>query len=381
MLSQDEIDNLLSSLSVGESTAAQAKLSGSGASNPNQPALEGGGGSTSQSIEDILKQERLKNYKLYNFRRPDKFSKDHLRALQTIHETFARQLSLILSAYLRMSIEMDVVSVDQLTYDEFVRSMPRPITVCILEFAPLPGQLLFGMGYEVTMSMIDRMLGGPGTAESKARELTDIETSLIKRVIERTTICLEEAWRSMMNIHATLMGMEDSYAMIQVASPGEIVALVTFEVTLGNKDSGLMSLCVPYPVVEGVIDQLSAQHIFHKQHTMAPQEQSKILQKMHYANIPVNVLLGGTSISIADLMDLSVGDVIKLDRESRQEMLLCVNHKPKFLCRPGTMKDHLAVSVASAVQSVDALEGFGLSEETLDDEREEEKPPPMQEAS
>ncbi len=325
-------------------------------------AAEGGGTALAAGGEDLVYEKR--NYKLYNFRRPDKFSKDHLRALQTIHENFARQLGLVLTAYLRMTVEIDVVSVDQLTYDEFVRSMPNPMTVGILELDPLPGQVLMGVGYEVTSSVIDRMLGGPGLPEAKARELTDIENSLIRRVLDRTITSLEEAWRSVMNINAAMVGMEESYQLIQVATPGEIVALVTFEVNLGNKNSGLMSLCVPYPVLEGVISQLSAQHIFHRQQSSIPvEEQEKILQKLHYARTPFQVMMGGTDINVKDLLELQVGDVIRLDREAKDPMLACVNDEPKFFCRPGTFKDKLAVYILDEVDIVEAIEGFGIDVE------------------
>ncbi len=305
-----------------------------------------------------------RSYKLYNFRRPDKFSKDHLRALQTIHENFSRQLGLVLTAYLRTTVEIDVVSVDQLTYDEFIRSMPSPMSVSILELEPLAGQILMGMGYEVTSGVIDRMLGGPGVAEIKARELTDIEQSLIRRVIDRALTSLEEAWRSMMNVNVMLIGMEESYALIQVATPGEIVALVTFEINIGNKDSGLMSLCIPYPVVESVIGQLSAQRIFLGQKGETPKEhQDAVLTKLNHAKMPLQVFLGGTQVNVQDLLDLNVGDVIQLDREAKDHLLISVNNRPKFYGRPGTVKKNLAVYVVEDIKDKQTIEGFGFNDE------------------
>lgn len=263
-----------------------------------------------------------------------------------------------------MTVEIDVVSVDQLTYDEFVRSMPSPMTVSILEMDPLPGQVLLGLGHEVTSSVIDRMLGGPGLSEPKARELTDIEQSLIRRVLDRALLALEEAWRSMMNISVSMVGMEESYTLIQVASPGEIVALITFEVNLGNKNSGLISLCIPYPVLEGVIGQLSAQHIFHRQQSTVPvEEQEKILKKLNYAKVPFQVLLGGSRLTIRDLLSLTPGDVIRLDREASDNLLGCINGLPKFYCRPGRLKDKLAVYIYDSVHDVESIKGFGLEEE------------------
>ena len=127
-----------------------------------------------------------------------------------------------------------------------------------------------------------------------------------------------------------------------------------------------MSLCIPYPVLEGVIEQLSAQHIFHGSGDGHPGEPDKILKKMQYATVPANVILGGTSINIQELVNLQVGDVILLDREVHQDMLMCVNGKPKFFCRPGTRKDKLAACISEPVGNVEALEGFGLTEEHED---------------
>jgi flagellar motor switch protein FliM len=145
MLTQDEIDNLLSSLSVSPASSTlppASPVSSMPAGGRNQPAMVAGqAGLLNTNIADLLNQEKEKNYKIYNFKRPDKFSKEHLRTLETIHENFARQVGLLFSAFLRLSVDVEVVSVDQLTYDEFTRSMPRPITVSVLEFKPLPQQI------------------------------------------------------------------------------------------------------------------------------------------------------------------------------------------------------------------------------------------------
>jgi flagellar motor switch protein FliM len=349
-LNQDEIDNLLASLGATKKKATRPTTS---------PELD------LALMDDTAmpaQNAERRNYKLYNFRRPDKFSKDHLRALQTIHDTFSRQLGMILTAYLRMNVEIDVVSVDQLTYDEFIRSMPSPITVTIIEMPPLSGQSLLGFSHEISSSMIDRMLGGPGYSEPKPRELTDIEQSLMKRIIDRTVEALEEAWHSFVSVSVNIIGIEESYNLIQVATPGEIVALVTFEIVLSSRDSGLMSLCIPYPVLETVLGQLSAQHIFHRQNEDVPlEEQEKILSRLHYAKTPVEVFLSGTQLSVQELLDLSVGDVIKLDRSATDDLLVNINHKPKFYGRPGKVKDKLAIFVTDSIDNQETIEGFGLN--------------------
>ena len=157
--------------------------------------------------ESFSASSEKRNFKLYNFRRPDKFSKENLRALHSIHDSFARQFGMMLTAYLRMNVEVDVVSVDQLTYDEFVRSMPSPLMISILEMSPLTGQSLLGLSHELTTGMIDRMLGGPGNPEAKARELTDIEQSLMRRVVDRATSSLKEAWQSYVDMNIEIVGL------------------------------------------------------------------------------------------------------------------------------------------------------------------------------
>jgi flagellar motor switch protein FliM len=257
MLTQDEIDSLLSSLSVSPASSATPP-----------PTLPNGevGGLNNNNIATLLSQEKEKNYKVYNFKRPDKFSKDHLRALETIHEQFARQVGLLFSAFLRLPVDVDLVSVDQLTYDEFTRSMPRPITVSILDFKPLPQQMLMGISHEITMCIIDRMLGGKGVANAKPRDLTDVENNLMRKTINKVTDLLQQSWNGILPGNKIfLKGMEESYNNLQIALPSEIAAVLTFEITLANRDSGLMSICFPYPMLEGIIDQLSSQHLFNQQ--------------------------------------------------------------------------------------------------------------------
>ena len=342
ILSQNEIDNLLASLTAGLDSSEQ-NLQQNVASLP-----------MSSYEAPVIEEENHKGYKLYNFRRPDKFSKDHLRAIQDIHKEFSRQFGMILSAYLRMHIDIEVVSVDQLTYDEFVRSMPNPITIGILELNPLPGQILLGMSHEVTSSIVDRMLGGTGVSEIKPRELTDIEEALAKRVFEKIIKTLEDAWKSVFPVHGEVVGMDNSYTMVQIANPGEIVALVTLEVQMSSRYSGLLSLCFPYPVLETVVDQLSSQHIFQAKGIVTTnEEKQQILDKLHNTRIEVKVILGKTSISVQDLADLKTGDVLRLDNSVDENLTVCVNSLPKFLARPGIKKNKVAVNIINVINNSD----------------------------
>jgi flagellar motor switch protein FliM len=360
MLTQDEIDNLLSSLSVNPARVGLAPIT----PNAGGSQLE----QSTSSIADILSQEKDKNYKIYNFKRPDKFAKDHLRALETIHEHFARQVGLLFSAFLRLAVDVDVVSVDQLTYDEFTRSMPRPITVAVLDFKPLPQQLLMGISHEVTMCIIDRMLGGKGLANSnKPRDLTDVENNLMRRTIGRITDLLQLAWAGILPGNKIMLkGMEESYHNLQISLPSEIVAVLTFEITLANKESGLMSLCFPYPMLEGIIDQLSSQHLFNHHVITSPIEDAEnhiaLLDRLNYAPIPISVRLGGVDVSVRDLLHIKPNDVIRLNRTAGSNLLMCLNESPKYYVQPGVSRNKLAVCVIEPTLEPQDIKGFGLAE-------------------
>ncbi len=304
--------------------------------------------------------EHRKGYKLYNFRRPDKFSKDHLRGLQDIHKEFSRQLALVLTAYLRMHLEVDVVSVDQLTYDEFMRSVPNPISIAIFELNPLPGQILLGISFEVLSSIVDRMLGGVGTVEVKPRELTDVEESLVKKMIERTTQTLADAWSHIIPVESNLIGLDNNYSGIQVATPGEIVALITLEVHISGKHYGLISLCFPYPVLENILSQLTTQHIFQTKGIIATsEERQKMIEKLDTSLVDVNVLFGQTDITMQEFLDLKEGDVLKLDNDASEDLIVRVNGERKFYARAGKIKEKICVKITDRYDYyVDALKRY-----------------------
>lgn len=313
------------------------------------------------SYNDIdISEEYKKGYKLYNFRRPDKFSKEHLRGLQDIHREFARQLEMNLTAYLSLPIEIDVVSVDQLTYDEFTHSMPESIAIGLLELTPLPNQVLLGINFEILSSIVDRMLGGVGICEDMSHEMTDIEESLAKQFIKRTVNTLETSWAHVVPVKGTVDALATNYQNVQVASPGEIVALITFEIQIASKYFGLMSLCYPYPVLENILGHLSTQRIFHTKGIVATtEERQKMIEKLNTSNIDISVLFGTTDITAQDFLDLKVGDVIRLDNKVTDDLIVKINGEKKFFACPGTLKDKICVKIDERYNEViDILKAY-----------------------
>ena len=295
---------------------------------------------------DDFSDAEHKSYKLYNFRRPDKFSKDNLRALRDIHREFSKAISLVLSGYLRMRVEIEIVSVDQLTYEEFVRSMPSPISVGVFEFEPLSGQILLGISFEVISCIVNRMLGGIGNIDTQSRELTDIEKALAKKVINIIIGSLEDSWNAIIPVTGKFISLDDNYQSIQVATAGEIVALLTFEVQISGKHFGLFSLCFPYPVLETVLGHLSTQHIFQTKGLVASNdERLKMISKINASTVDLRVLFGSCSITLDDFLQLTEGDIIKLDNKVDDDLIVKVNGEKKFFARPGTIKDKVCVKI------------------------------------
>lgn len=307
-------------------------------------------------FEDEFSDSEHKSYKLYNFRRPDKFSKDNLRALRDIHREFSKAISLVLSGYLRMRVEIEIVSVDQLTYEEFVRSMPSPISVGVFEFEPLSGQVLLGISFEVISCIVNRMLGGVGNIENQTRELTDIEKALAKKVINIIIKSLEDSWNTIIPVTGKFISLDDNYQSIQVATAGEIVALLTFEVQISGKHFGLFSLCFPYPVLETVLGHLSTQHIFQTKGLVASNdERLKMISKINTSNVDLRVQFGQCSITLDDFLQLSEGDIIKLDNKVQDDLIVKVNGEKKFFARPGTLKDKICVKIIDVYDEMHEL--------------------------
>ena len=296
--------------------------------------------------DSIDVNEFKKGYKLYNFRRPDKFAKDTLRAMQDIHREFSKQISMLLTGYLRMKVNVDVVSVDQLTYDEFVNSMPPSMSVGIFEFNPLPGQILFGITYEVLSCIVDRMLGGKGDATNQYKELTDVETSLTKKIIDIIVRTLNDSWTSIIPVEYSIVGLDNGFQSVQVAAPGEIVALLTFEIQVNEKTFGLASLCFPYPVLETVIPHLTSQHIFQTKGIVATsEERQRMIHKLTPSMMEIRALFGTCEITLEEFMKLSVGDILKLDDTVDQDLIVKINGVKKFFARPGLLKNNVCVKI------------------------------------
>lgn len=302
------------------------------------------------SISDFqisMSNDFKKSCKLYNFRRPDKFSKEHLKALQDIHRDFSRQLTTVLTSYLRMEVEVDVISVDQLTYEEYICSMPSHVQSMIFKLNPLTGEISMGLSPEILAVVLDRMLGGSGVNSEPGKELTQIEELLTTKFVEKIIKILEEAWSAILPVKSEFVTLTNGYHAVPITTGGEIVTLVSLEIRVGQKNFGLMNICFPYPVLETVLPKLTPQYIYQHASVVANEiGRNETLDRIKNAELEMQVILGCANIEINDVLDLKAGDVIKLDQRLDKELVACINKKKKFYVSPGAIGNKVCVKIA-----------------------------------
>ena len=212
-------------------------------------------------IEKDTKSADQLNIKLYDFKRPDKFSKEQIRTISIIHETFARLTTVSLSTAMRALAHIHVASVDQLTYEEFIRSIPNPTTLAVINMAPLKGMAVLEIDPSVTGGIINRLFGGQGEGEEMSRELSEIELAVMESILVRMLGDLREAWSTLIDLHPRLGQIETNPQFCQIVPPTEMIVIITFQVKVGSVE-GMMNFCIPYITIEPIVSKLTAQYMY-----------------------------------------------------------------------------------------------------------------------
>ncbi|EOS46262.1 flagellar motor switch protein FliM [Lachnospiraceae bacterium JLR.KK009] len=320
VLSQNEIDSLLSALSNGELDADEIKDSGE------------------------------KQVKDYDFARPAKFSKEHLRTMEIIFEHYGRLLSTNLPAYLRKTIQVEVMNSEAVTYSEFSNSMSNPVLLGIVNFAPMPGSIIIDLASNLGYAMVDRMLGGAGVPLERTRDFSEIELLIIERIMNVCINLLREPWENVEEIHPRLERIETNSQFAQFISPSEMIAIITINIKIGDVE-GLMNICLPYMTLEDVMDKLNTKYWFSTMQARGEQEYTEVIESiLHKAPMPVKAVLGKSVISVNDFINLQVGDIIRLDRKVEDELDIYVGNIKKFTALPGASGEQYAVRVTSVVR-------------------------------
>lgn len=335
VLSQDEIDQLLMAISTGNSES-----------------------------EDFKPVNDTRKIKIYDFKRPDKFSKEQIRTVSIMHETFARLTTTALSAQLRSLAHVHVASVDQLTYEEFIRSIPTPTTLAVINMDPLKGNAILEIDPSITFSIIDRLFGGQGKAAKVQRDLTDIEQSVMEGIIVRILANMREAWAQVIDLRPRLGQIETNPQFAQIVPPSEMIVLVTLETKIGEEE-GMMNFCIPYITIEPIISKLSSQFWFSSvRRSSTTQYLSVLKEKLSTVDMDVVAEIGSINVPIRDVLNLKIGDIVRLSNVRVGDPLtINVGNKPKFFCQPGIVGKKMAVQVIGKIDQVEIDEFEELSVE------------------
>jgi len=292
----------------------------------------------------------------YDFKRPERVSKDQMRALEALHEGFGRNFGAALSGYLRTIIEVSVAHIEQLTYSEFIHSLPNPTCFNLLKAEQLEGQLCLEISPLIIYPIIDRLLGGSNAdLFIPQRPLTQIEQRLVQRVTDRATQHLSEAWSNLTPVTFSVTDFESNPQLVQIVPPNETVVVVGFELKLGNR-AGTMSLCIPYNVIEPIMGILAAQNWFTYQRKGVQDDSfRRLARNVNNAPVEARAFLAQTSIKLSELINLQAGDVITTEKLCTGDVLVQVEGKNKFLGQIGQFRGSRAIRITRACQQVQEI--------------------------
>ncbi|CAN5848360.1 flagellar motor switch protein FliM [soil metagenome] len=286
----------------------------------------------------------------YDFKRPERVSKDQMRSLQTLHESFARNFGASLSGFLRTIVEVKVATCEQMTYGEFIAGLPNPTSFNLIDAKPLEGQICLEVSPLIIYPIIDRLLGGSSKdLFIPQRPMTAIEARLISKVIDRGLAALAEAWAGIKALAFNVASSESNPQLVQIVSPNEVVIVIGFELKMGTR-AGTMNLCIPYNVIEPIMGELSAQNWFSAAkgaRTSAVAQQ--IASTLGRAAVNVTALLAETTITLQDLRGLAVGDTITTEKMTGTPLVVCVEGQKKFLAQIGQLRGKRAIKIDRAV--------------------------------
>ncbi len=320
VLSQSEIDSLLAALSSGELDAGD------------------------------IQSENERQVKNYDFNRPAKFSKEHLRTLEIIFEHYGRLVSTNLPVYLRKNIQVTVASSETVAFSEFSNALSNPVILGVVNFAPLNGNILIELSTNLGYAMIDRMLGGMGTPLEKTREFSQIELTIVERIMAMLTQLMREPWKNVVDISPVLNRLETNVQFAQVVPPSDMVAIVTLNLKIGDVE-GYINMCLPFFTLEDVMDKLNTKYWYSVMQEKRDEHYDEYIESLiRKVDVPVKAILGRSSISVSDFLGLQVGDCIRLDTKVDSDMEVYVGNIRKFTALPGANDDAYAVRITSVIR-------------------------------
>lgn len=322
ILSQAEIDELLKALSSGEEP---------------EPAQEAPSGNSP---------------KVFDFRTANKFPKEQIRTLNIVFQAFGQGFANKLGAIMRTSCECEILSVEEMSFNEFNNSLPTPVVLAILEMPPMYGSLIVELTSDLAYVIINRLLGGSKGGEESAKQFTEIDLALLERVLRQTMPVFDDAWSKVITVRSKLDRLETSPQFAQVVSLNEPIAIVTLNLTIGG-ESGLVSVCIPHSAIEPVAKQLNTRMWFSsstQDNRPVERKDELIASMLIHTPVSMTAYFADTPATVSDVMNLQVGDVIRLSQEITQPLMVKVQHIPKFRGTIGTSGGNLAIRIVDVIR-------------------------------
>jgi flagellar motor switch protein FliM len=322
VMSQNEIDALLSALNTGTVDA------------------------------DTLKEEEIKQkVRIYDFKRPNKLSKEQINTLRVIYENFARSLATFLSGNLRSPVSMEIISVEQVTYEEFIRSVSTPTIINIFSMAPLGGSAIMEINPNLGFAFLDKVLGGTGSAPDKIRPLTEIEYTIIENLSQKMLDYLVEPWANIVELFPAVERIETNPQLTQLVSPSEVMIITSIETSMGGI-IGYINICIPFLLLEPVVKKLNVQYYYSTsgQGLKSGENFNTIKHELENTKIPIHVLVGSAVITVNELLELAAGDVVKLDRPLDAPWDIIIGKTPKFTGKPGISNKKVSIQVTGLIK-------------------------------
>ncbi|MCA0988917.1 flagellar motor switch protein FliM [Guptibacillus algicola] len=289
----------------------------------------------------------------YDFKRALRFSQDHIRILTRIHENYARLMTTYSSAQLRSIVQASVESVDQMSFEEFVKSLTDQSILSLFIAKPLSGQMVLEVSPDLAFAMLDRMLGGMGLQPDKLSHLTEIETMVMERIFSKILESFQDAWNSVLKLNTELKELEVNPHFLQIVSPNETVVTVTINVSVGDVE-GTIRVCLPHVVLEPIMPRLSAHHWLSNQKKDPEPLESEALQKrLRKTDLTIVAELGNSEVTIEEFLNLEIGDVIRLNENVSDPLTVKVDDQEKFQGYPGTSKGRMAIQITEVKEEED----------------------------
>lgn len=340
LLSQEEVNALLQSVPLTEQGPAPAAA-------PIAPVAvaPAAAAAAPQTAAQAAYRKRASRY---DFKRPNRISKNVLQSLHFLHERYARNFALNLSAYLRTITDIVLLSVDQLSYAEFLMSLPETTCINVVKIAPHGGTLAYEVNPTLVFAVIEKLMGGSSETPTMNREITQIEQNLIEGFIEMALRDLQDVWQTIGDTSFVLDRRETSPQLVQIVAPNEIVVVIVFEVKIGQS-SGMMNFCIPAIYLEPFAVELKQENRTDISTRITAADYRRLDSVLEHASVHLCVDLAQMRIRIQELLSLKQGDILPLERTVEAPVSVKVSGLEKYRGMFGTRKGKRAVKILAPI--------------------------------